>query len=35
MEKAKTKVEPKIKVWDTYINTMFKDLLCLFPIGIA
>jgi hypothetical protein len=35
MEKDKQKVEPIIEVWDTYISTMFKDLLCVFPIGIA
>jgi hypothetical protein len=35
MEKAKPKVEPIIKVWDTYVSTMFKDLLCVFAIGIA
>jgi hypothetical protein len=35
MDKAKPKVEPIIKVSDTYISTMFKDWLCIFPIGIA
>jgi hypothetical protein len=35
MEKAKPKVEPIIEVWDTYVSTMFNDLLCVFPISIA
>jgi hypothetical protein len=35
MEKAKPIVEPIIEVWHTYVNTMFKDLLCVFPNGIA
>jgi hypothetical protein len=35
MEKVKQKIETIIKVWDTYVNTMFKDLLCVFPISIA
>jgi hypothetical protein len=34
-EKAKPKVEPLIQVWDTYVSTMLKNLLCVFPIGIA
>jgi hypothetical protein len=34
-EKAKPKVEPIIEVWDTYVITMFKDFLCVFPTGIA
>jgi hypothetical protein len=35
MEKAKPKFEPIIEVSDTNISTMFEDLLCVFPIGIA
>jgi hypothetical protein len=33
--KAKPKVEPIIKVLDTYVSTMFNDLLCVFTISIA
>jgi hypothetical protein len=35
IKKAKPKVEPIIKVWDTYVSTIIKDLFCVFPIGIA
>jgi hypothetical protein len=35
IEKAKPKVEPIIEVWDTYISTIIKDLLYIFPISIA
>jgi hypothetical protein len=35
IEKAKPKVEPIIDVWDTYISTVIKELLCVFPIGSA
>jgi hypothetical protein len=34
-EKAKPIVETIIEVWDTYVSTMFKDLICVFHIGIA
>jgi hypothetical protein len=35
MEKAKRKVVSIIEVWDIYVSTMFKDLLCVFHIDIA
>jgi hypothetical protein len=35
MKKAEPKVEPIIELWDTYGSNMFKDSLCVFPIGIA
>jgi hypothetical protein len=35
IEKAKPKVKSIIEVWDTYVSTAIKDLLCVSPIGIA
>jgi hypothetical protein len=35
IDKAKPKVEPAIELGDTYISTIVKDLLCLFPFGVT